>query len=67
MAKGKDYVLLKPLVIPAGTRLIKGPAVRQYAVPHYECLIGFGINYSATLTFDEEMIEAHPETFAELK
>ena len=64
----KKYVLLKDLVIPAGTCFVVAPESRSYGEGHYEATIGLSKDSYGTMTYSIGGQEAElKEYFTELK
>ena len=62
----KKFVLLKQMVIKAGTLFSRGPSRVKYVERHYEFIIGLGTDHCAYLIVPESALEAMKE-FTELK
>lgn len=52
--KGKRYVVVKDIVIPAGTEMYEGPSEIRYAVPHIDTAIGFGPDITGHFLIDAD-------------
>lgn len=67
--KTKEYVLLKDIVIPAGTRFTPGPSqTRYYGTGHYECTVGLSKDSSGSLVYHiEDDLKNLTEHFSEIK
>lgn len=65
----RKIVLLKDIVIAAGTVFTKAPVMTQRDENHIDCLIGLSKNTCGTLTYslDENEMEELKDWFAELK
>jgi len=50
----KEMVLIRDVVIPAGTRLSRAPDQVSYHSEHYEALIGFGDDNTASLVISPD-------------
>lgn len=69
MAKHKQIVVLKDIVIPAGTVMSRTPAKREFVSDGwFECVIGLSKNTSGDFTYciDDDRVELS-EYFTELK
>ena len=66
--EGPDKVLIKDIIIPAGTVFKTGPKERSFAVPHYECIIGLTKDTCGTFTYClEDDQEKLAEYFEDLR
>lgn len=66
--KRKEYVVLKDIIIPAGTKLQQAPVKTERADDGwYDCVIGLSDNSYGYLTYDLSEIKELSEWFAELK
>ena len=50
MGTQKEMVLVRDVVIPAGTRLARAPSKQELDDSHFEALVGFGADNTASFT-----------------
>ena len=63
-ANAPEVVVAKTdIVIPAGTELKLAPTKTVRYAPHFDCIIGYGPDHTATFTIDLDAIHEHPEKF----
>lgn len=64
----KEFVLIKDIVIPAGTKFTTGPIKVEYeGDSHYECTIGLSKNTSGSLVYDLSELEELEDHFREIQ
>lgn len=61
------YVLIKDIVIPAGTIFRSAPCQIKRYMPYFDTTIGFGKDETADFSLSEEAIAAFPNYFAPVK
>jgi hypothetical protein len=61
--KETRILVKKDIIIKAGTELSSSPVKREYLCPHYEEILAFGKDYTATFTIDIDSIENNSEYF----
>jgi hypothetical protein len=61
-----DYVMMRQIIIPAGTTLARAPRQTTYFEPHYEILLALGRDHVARLTVPESALRAFPDIFTKI-